>query len=60
MQRLEGDGKAFLHSGGTIVRKELQGGKIYVDTGCIVGYTDGVTMNIERAGNVGSMLFGGE
>ncbi|MFK7850091.1 MAG: TIGR00266 family protein [Akkermansiaceae bacterium] len=60
LQKLEGDGMAFLHAGGTVVRKELKGEKLLVDTGCLVGFTSGVNYNIERAGNLKSMVFGGE
>ncbi len=60
LQRLEGDGKAFLHAGGTIMRKELNGETLRVDTGCIVAFTDGIQYDIQRAGNLKSMFFGGE
>lgn len=60
MQRLEGDGMVFLHACGTIIKKELQGETLRVDAGCLVGFTDGIDYNIERAGNLKSMVFGGE
>jgi uncharacterized protein (AIM24 family) len=60
LQKLEGDGKAFVHAGGTIVRKDLRGGRIRLDTGCLVAFTPGVDYDIERAGNLKSMMFGGE
>ncbi|WP_353566345.1 TIGR00266 family protein [Haloferula sargassicola] len=60
LQKLSGDGMAFVHAGGTVVRKELKGEKLMVDTGCLVGFTQGVNYNIERAGNLKSMVFGGE
>lgn len=60
LQKLEGDGMAFIHAGGTIIRKELNNSKIMVDTGCIVGFTAGVDYNIERSGGLKSMVFGGE
>lgn len=60
LQRLEGDGRAFLHAGGTIVKKELKGETLRVDTGCLVAFTDGIDYDIERAGNLKSMVFGGE
>lgn len=60
LQLLEGDGMTFLHAGGTIVKKELKGETIKVDTGCIVGFTDGIDYDIQRAGNLKSMFFGGE
>lgn len=61
MQRLEGDGLAFLHAGGTIIEKELAPGeKMKVDTGCIVAFTSGVNYEVELIRNVKSALFGGE
>ncbi|WP_339741840.1 TIGR00266 family protein [uncultured Maricaulis sp.] len=61
MQRLEGDGWCFIHAGGTLVQRELAAGEeIHVDTGCVVAYTKTVEFEIERAGNVKSMIFGGE
>ena len=60
LQKLEGDGMAFIHAGGTIIRKELKNSKIMVDTGCIVGFTAGIDYNIQRSGGLKSMVFGGE
>ncbi len=60
LQRLIGDGMAFIHAGGTIVKKQLQGETIRVDTGCIVGFSPGIDYDIQRAGNLKSMFFGGE
>lgn len=60
LQKLNGDGMAFLHAGGTIVEKQLNGEKLRVDTGCIVGFTGQIDYSIERAGGLKSMLFGGE
>lgn len=60
LQRLRGDGMAFVHAGGTIVKKELNGETIRVDTGCIVSFTQGIDYDIQRAGNLKSMFFGGE
>jgi uncharacterized protein (TIGR00266 family) len=60
LQTLEGDGMAFIHAGGTLVEKKLTGETLRVDTGCLVGFTEGVEYDIERAGNLKSMLFGGE
>ena len=50
----------FLHAGGTVVRKELHGETLRIDTGCIVGFSRGIDYDIERAGNLKSMFFGGE
>ncbi len=60
LQKLEGDGLAFVHAGGTLVRKELTGESLRVDTGCIVGFSGDIDYSIERAGNMKSMLLGGE
>jgi uncharacterized protein (TIGR00266 family) len=60
MERLQGDGMAFLHAGGTIVKKELKGETLFVDTGCLVAYTPGIDFDIQQAGGMKSMLFGGE
>ena len=60
LQKLEGDGKAFVHAGGTVIEKKLNGESLRVDTGCIVGFTEGIDYSIERAGNLKSMVFGGE
>lgn len=60
LQRLRGDGLAFLHAGGTIVRRELKGETLRLDTGCLVAMTSDVEYDIQRAGGLKSMLFGGE
>lgn len=60
LERLKGKGKAFLHAGGMVVRKELAGSRILVDTGCLVGFTSGIDYDITQAGNLKSMFFGGE
>ena len=61
LQKLEGDGFAFVHAGGTIRERELaEGEEIRVDTGCIVGYTPTVDFDVKFVGGIKSMLFGGE
>ncbi len=61
MQKLEGDGMAFVHAGGTLARKELAAGEVLkVDTGCIVGFTKDVDYNIEFVGGIRNTIFGGE
>lgn len=60
LQRLRGDGMAFIHAGGTIMKKELRGETLRVDTGCLVAFSPGIDYNIERAGGLKSMFFGGE
>lgn len=60
LQKLNGDGMAFIHVGGTVVKKELNNETIRIDTGCIAAFTSGIDYSIERAGNLKSMFFGGE
>ena len=61
MQKLSGDGLVFLHAGGTIREVELTAGEtLHVDTGCLVALTQTVQFDVQRAGNVKSMFFGGE
>ncbi len=60
LQRLRGDGMAFVHIGGTVVKKELHNELIRVDTGCLAAFTTGIDYDIQRAGNLKSMFFGGE
>jgi len=61
MEKLEGDGMAFMHAGGHIVEKILSPGeRLKVDTGCIVGFTGQVDYNIEFIGGIKNTLFGGE
>ncbi len=61
MQKLEGDGLAFVHAGGTVVRRELQPGQtLLVDTGCLVAMTPQVQFEIQYVGKVKTALFGGE
>ena len=60
LQHLKGDGMVFIHVGGTVIAKELRNDTIRVDTGCLAAFTTGIDYNIERAGNLKSMFFGGE
>jgi len=60
LQRLRGDGMVFVHAGGTIVKKTLKNSFLRVDTGCLVAFTRGIDYDIEKAGNLKSMFFGGE
>lgn len=60
LEKLTGDGMTFIHAGGTIIRKELNNEVMHVDTGCLVAFTEGIDYNIEKAGNLKSMFFGGE
>ena len=61
MQKIEGDGMAFVHSGGTLAKKELTAVEtLKVDTGCIVGFTKDVDYDIEFIGGIKNSIFGGE
>lgn len=61
MQKLEGDGMAFVHAGGTLAKKYLQTGEtLKVDTGCIVGFTQDIDYDIEFVGGIKNTIFGGE
>jgi uncharacterized protein (TIGR00266 family) len=61
MQRIEGDGMAFMHAGGHVEEFQLQPGQVLkVDTGCIVGFTKGVDYDIQRIKGIRNMVFGGE
>jgi len=61
MQKLEGDGWAFVHSGGHVIQKQLQAGeRLKVDTGCIVAFTQTIDYDIQFVGGIKNSLFGGE
>ena len=60
LQKLRGDGLVFLHGGGIVIKKQLKGETLKVDTGCVMAFTRGIDYSIERAGSIKSMLFGGE
>lgn len=61
MQKLEGDGMAFVHAGGTIIERNIeQGNKLRVDTGCLVAFTSSVNYDIEFVGGIKNTIFGGE
>jgi uncharacterized protein (TIGR00266 family) len=61
MQKLEGDGMAFCHAGGHVMKRTLNPGEVLrVDTGCIVAYTQDVDYDIQFIGGVKNTLFGGE
>ena len=61
MQKLEGDGLAFVHAGGTVLRRELRHGEtLRIDTGCVVAYTPNVDFEIQYVGKIKTALFGGE
>jgi len=60
LQKLRGDGMAFIQAGGMVVKKELHNQTIKVDTGCIVAFAGNIDYDIQRAGNLKSMFLGGE
>lgn len=60
LQQLDGDGKAFIHAGGTVIERQLNNEVLKVDTGCIVAFEPQIEYNIEQAGGLRSMVFGGE
>src|SRR5262245_20895503 len=61
MQKIEGDGFAFMHAGGYVIEKELKHGEVLkVDTGCVVAYTPNVDFDIEFVRGVRNLVFGGE
>lgn len=61
MQKLEGDGWVFVHVGGSVIERVLAPGEVlHVDTGCVAAMTPDVDFDLERAGSIKSMIFGGE
>ena len=60
LQQLRGDGLVFIHAGGTVTKRKLDGETLRVDTGCLAAFTAGIDYDIERAGSLKSMFFGGE
>jgi uncharacterized protein (TIGR00266 family) len=60
LQKLEGDGRAFIHAGGTVIERQLNNETLRIDTGCIVAYDPVLDFDIEASGSLKSMVFGGE
>ncbi|MCC3156047.1 TIGR00266 family protein [Hymenobacter sp. 15J16-1T3B] len=60
LQKLTGDGKAFIHAGGTVIERQLHNEVLRVDTGCVVAFEPSIDFSVARAGNLKSMIFGGE
>lgn len=60
LQKLEGDGKVFLHAGGTVIERQLNNETLRIDTGCVVAFDPTLDFDIETAGSLRSMVFGGE
>ncbi len=61
MQKLEGSGLAFVHAGGTVMKRDLRPGEtLLIDTGCVVAFTRDVNFEIQYVGKIKTALFGGE
>ena len=60
LQKLEGDGRAFIHAGGTVIERQLNNETLRIDTGCVVAFEPSLDFDIEATGSLKSMVFGGE
>ena len=60
LEKVQGDGMAFIHAGGVVIERTLNNEMLRVDTGCVVGFEPSVNFDIQRAGGLRSMVFGGE
>ncbi|GAB3748062.1 TIGR00266 family protein [Spirosoma pomorum] len=60
LQKVQGDGMAFVHAGGVVIERTLNNEMLRVDTGCVVGFEPSINFDIQRAGGLRSMVFGGE
>jgi uncharacterized protein (TIGR00266 family) len=60
LQKIQGDGLSFIHSGGVVMEKQLNNETLRIDTGCIVGFEPQLNFDIQASGNLRSMVFGGE
>ncbi len=60
LQKLQGDGKAFVHAGGTVIERILNNETLRVDTGCVVAFESHIDFDVESTGSLKSMVFGGE
>jgi uncharacterized protein (TIGR00266 family) len=60
LEKLEGDGKAFIHAGGTVIERQLNNETLRIDTGCVVAFDPALDFDIETSGSLKSMVFGGE
>ena len=60
LQKLQGDGKAFVHAGGTVIERFLNNETLRVDTGCVVAFESQIDFDVQAAGGLRSMIFGGE
>ena len=60
LEKVQGDGMVFIHAGGVVVERTLNNETLRVDTGCVVGFEPSINFDIQRAGGLRSMVFGGE
>jgi uncharacterized protein (TIGR00266 family) len=60
LQKLQGNGKAFVHAGGTVIERTLNNETLRVDTGCVVAFESQIDFDVQTAGGLRSMVFGGE
>ncbi|GAA4399451.1 TIGR00266 family protein [Nibrella viscosa] len=60
LQKIQGDGMAFVHAGGVVIERQLNNETLRVDTGCVVAFEPNISFDIQRAGSLRSMVFGGE
>ncbi|MES2733156.1 MAG: TIGR00266 family protein [Bacteroidota bacterium] len=60
LEKLRGDGLAFVHAGGTVIERYLNNETLRVDTGCVVAFETSINFDVQRAGGLRSMVFGGE
>ena len=60
LQKLRGDGKAFVHAGGTVIERALNNETLRVDTGCVVAFESQINFDVQTSGGLRSMIFGGE
>ncbi len=60
LERIQGDGMAFVHAGGVVIERQLNNETLRVDTGCVVAFEPQISFDVQRAGNLRSMVFGGE
>ncbi|QMW01809.1 TIGR00266 family protein [Spirosoma foliorum] len=60
LEKIQGDGMAFIHAGGVVIERTLNNETLRVDTGCVVGFEPSINFDIQRAGGLRSMVFGGE
>lgn len=60
LEKIQGDGMAFIHAGGVVVERTLNNETLRVDTGCVVGFEPSINFDIQRSGGLKSMIFGGE